>query len=157
MNNKNLVQDFLKEYQLSLPEEYVEFLSGFKSWVRAELSSENEMLNSDDWAFGGVDFLSKRVKIQNAKEERPWFRILSSYFEVMRWVGKSMQTNSGRILDKSDVSNFFAFADDEGDILFFDNRNNNKIGRFLHDEGTVIFTDAFFSDVVDSLEVFYCE
>lgn len=154
MDNRVKVAKFLEDHQRELPEEYVEFLGGFEKWIRAELESENEMLSRDDWAFAGVDFLTEEVEIQGA-EERPWFRVLSSYFEVMKGAGRPMTTSNGAVLEEEEVLNLFAFAEDEGDVLCFDRANNFEIALFLHDEGRVISTDEAFADIADSLTIFY--
>ncbi|WDU45841.1 SMI1/KNR4 family protein [Taylorella equigenitalis] len=154
MVNSARVKEFLDEYNLNLPKEYIQFLSGFENWIRAEIESRNSMLSRDDWAFAGVNFLKNSVNIQGSKE-RPWFRVLSSYSELLKRNNRQLQTVNGLMIDDNRISNCFAFAEDDGDFMFFDVMNDFKIALFLHEEGKVIYTDENFSDILSSLKIFY--
>ena len=82
----------MQEIKLQVPQSYLSFLNTFENWVRAEIKSHHEILNGSDWAFPGLEYLRRNVEIIGAND-RPWFKILTSYFEVSTSMGRARIKN----------------------------------------------------------------
>ncbi|RBL89763.1 SMI1/KNR4 family protein [Chitinophaga flava] len=125
-----------------LPESYKNLLRGINDYCYISYNEFREEFPGDagtSWFFWGEKRLDELSVIEGVTENRKAWEVLKSYSEINEKTGKNMQ---GRFLDH--LNSFISIAEDNGDILYLDAKDNFSVWIYMHDSGESKYLELSF-------------